>query len=56
MKDIHGPGDFLAWLGGADLKILAQAPGYERTRFIQMAIVLLYHVGHWHAVDDVRAP
>ena len=23
------------------LKILAQAPGYERTRFIQMAIVLL---------------
>ena len=41
MKDIKGPGDFLAWLGGADLKILAQAPGYERTRFIQMAIVLL---------------
>jgi Domain of unknown function (DUF4407) len=41
MKDINGPGDFLAWLGGADLKILAQAPGYERTRFIQMAIVLL---------------
>ena len=41
MKDVHGPGDFLAWLGGADLKIVAQAPGYERTRFIQMAIVLL---------------
>lgn len=41
MKDVKGPGDFLAWLGGADLKILAQAPGYERTRFIQMAIVLL---------------
>ena len=41
MKDDNGPGDFLAWLGGADLKILAQAPGYERTRFIQMAIVLL---------------
>lgn len=41
MKDIKGPGDFLAWLGGADLNILAQAPGYERTRFIQMAIVLL---------------
>jgi Domain of unknown function (DUF4407) len=41
MKDIKGPGDFLAWLGGADLKILAGAPGYERTRFIQMAIVLL---------------
>jgi hypothetical protein len=41
MKDSNGPGDFLAWLGGADLKILAQAPGYERTRFIQMAIVLL---------------
>jgi hypothetical protein len=41
MKDIEGTGDFLAWLGGADLKILAQAPGYERTRFIQMAIVLL---------------
>jgi hypothetical protein len=41
MKDGNGPGDFLAWLGGADRKILAQAPGYERTRFIQMAIVLL---------------
>jgi hypothetical protein len=41
MKDVNGPGDFLAWLGGADLKIVAQAPGYERTRFIQMAIVLL---------------
>ena len=41
MKDVNGPGDFLAWLGGGDLKILAQAPGYERTRFIQMAIVLL---------------
>jgi Domain of unknown function (DUF4407) len=41
MKDVKGPGDFLAWLGGADLKVLAQAPGYERTRFIQMAIVLL---------------
>jgi hypothetical protein len=41
MKDGNGPGDFLAWLGGADLKILAKAPGYERTRFIQMAIVLL---------------
>lgn len=41
MKNIKGPGDFLAWLGGADLKILAQAPGYERARFIQMAIVLL---------------
>lgn len=41
MKDDNGPGDFLAWLGGADLKILAQAPGHERTRFIQMAIVLL---------------
>jgi hypothetical protein len=41
MKDDNGRGDFLAWLGGADLKILAQAPGYERTRFIQMAIVLL---------------
>jgi hypothetical protein len=41
MEDVNGPGDFLAWLGGADLKILAQAPGYERTRFIQMAIVLL---------------
>lgn len=41
MKDVEGPGDFLAWLGGADLKVLVQAPGYERTRFIQMAIVLL---------------
>ncbi len=41
MNDARGPGDFLAWLGGADLKILTQAPGYERTRFIQMAIVLL---------------
>jgi hypothetical protein len=41
MEDVKGPGDFLAWLGGADLKVLAQAPGYERTRFIQMAIVLL---------------
>ena len=41
MDDVNGPGDFLAWLGGGDLKILAQAPGYERTRFIQMAIVLL---------------
>ncbi|MCW2930718.1 MAG: hypothetical protein JWM19_1680 [Actinomycetia bacterium] len=41
MKDVKGPGDFLAWLGGADLKIVAQAPDYERTRFIQMAIVLL---------------
>ena len=41
MKDGNGPGDFFAWLGGADLKILTQAPGYERTRFIQMAIVLL---------------
>src|ERR1700750_676292 len=41
MKNVKGPGDFLAWLGGADLKILSQAPGYERTRFIQMAIVLL---------------
>jgi hypothetical protein len=41
MDDVKGPGDFLAWLGGGDLKILAQAPGYERTRFIQMAIVLL---------------
>jgi hypothetical protein len=41
MKDINGPGDFLAWLGGADLKVVAQAPASERTRFIQMAIVLL---------------
>ncbi|MGH3193121.1 MAG: DUF4407 domain-containing protein, partial [Streptosporangiaceae bacterium] len=41
MKDVNGLGDFLAWLGGADLRIVAQAPGYERTRFIQMAIVLL---------------
>ena len=41
MNDVNGPGDFLAWLGGGDLKILAQAPGYERTRFMQMAIVLL---------------
>src|SRR5579863_406528 len=41
MNGIEGPGDFFAWLGGADLKVLAQAPGYERTRFIQMAIVLL---------------
>ena len=41
MNDVKGPGDFLAWLGGGDLTILAQAPGYERTRFIQMAIVLL---------------
>lgn len=41
MKDVSGPGDFLAWLGGADLKVLALAPGSERTRFIQMAIVLL---------------
>jgi hypothetical protein len=41
MKDVNGPGDFLAWLGGADLRVLAQAPGYERTRFIQMALVLL---------------
>lgn len=43
--DVNGPGDFLAWLGGADLRILAQAPGYERTRFIQMAIVLLTTAG-----------
>jgi Domain of unknown function (DUF4407) len=41
MKDVNGPGDFLAWLGGGDLEILARAPGSERTRFIQMAIVLL---------------
>jgi hypothetical protein len=41
MKDARRAGDFLAWLGGADPKILAQAPGYERTRFVQMAIVLL---------------
>ena len=45
MKDVNGPGDFLAWLGGADLKILDQAPGGERTRFIQMAIVLLTTAG-----------
>jgi len=45
MNDVKGPGDFLAWLGGADLKILAQAPGYERNRFIQMAIVLLTTAG-----------
>ena len=41
MKDVKGPGDFLAWLGGGDLNILDRAPGSERTRFIQMAIVLL---------------
>ena len=45
MKNIHGPGDFLAWLGGADLKILEDAIGSERTRFIQMAIVLLTTAG-----------
>ena len=45
MKDINGPGDFLAWLGGADLKILATAPGSERNRFVQMAIVLLTTAG-----------
>ena len=45
MKDINGPGDFLAWLGGADLKILAKVPGSERTRFVQMAIVLLTTAG-----------
>ena len=55
MDDVNGPGDFLAWLGGGDLKILAQAPGYERTRFIQMAIVLLTTFGHRHPLDDVRA-
>lgn len=44
MKDIKGPGDFLAWLGGAELKVLAQVPT-ERTRFIQMAIVLLTTAG-----------
>jgi Domain of unknown function (DUF4407) len=41
MQEVKGPGDFLAWLGGADLKVLAGAPGSERTRFIQMALVLL---------------
>ena len=45
MNDFNGPGDFFAWLGGADLKVLAHAPGYERTRFIQMAIVLLTTAG-----------
>ena len=45
MKDVHGPGDFLAWLGGADLKVLENAIGSERTRFIQMAIVLLTTAG-----------
>src|SRR5712672_2719245 len=45
MNYIHGPGDFLAWLGGADLKILKNAIGSERTRFIQMAIVLLTTAG-----------
>lgn len=45
MKYVHGPGDFLAWLGGADLKILNNAIGSERTRFIQMAIVLLTTAG-----------
>jgi hypothetical protein len=44
MKDIRGPGDFLAWLGGADLKVLAQVPT-ERGRFVQMAIVLLTTAG-----------
>jgi Domain of unknown function (DUF4407) len=41
MRDVEGPSDFLAWLGGADLEVLAQAPGYERARFVQMAVVLL---------------
>jgi hypothetical protein len=45
MKDVNGPGDFLAWLGGADLEVLAKVPGSERTRFIQMAIVLLTTAG-----------
>lgn len=44
MKDIKGPGDFLAWLGGAELRVLAQVPT-ERTRYIQMAIVLLTTAG-----------
>jgi hypothetical protein len=44
MKDIKGPGDFLAWLGGAELKVLAQVPT-ERTRFVQMAMVLLTTAG-----------
>jgi hypothetical protein len=33
--------DSLAWLGGADLEILTQAPRSEHTRFVQMAIVFL---------------
>ena len=41
MRHVNGPGDFLAWLGGGDLKVLALAPDSERTRFIQMAVVLL---------------
>lgn len=45
MKAASGPGDFLAWLGGADREILGKAPAYERTRFIQMAVVLLTTAG-----------
>lgn len=37
-------GDFLAWLGGGDAEILAQAP-WERTKFTQMAGVLLTTAG-----------
>jgi hypothetical protein len=33
-------GDFLAWLGGADLDLLAKVP-QERSRFVQMALVLI---------------
>jgi hypothetical protein len=44
MRNINGPGDFLAWLGGADLKVLAQVPT-ERHRFVQMALVLLTTAG-----------
>ena len=45
MKAVNGPGDFLAWLGGADREILSKAPASERTRFIQMAVVLLTTAG-----------
>jgi hypothetical protein len=37
-------GDFMAWLGGADPAILAEAPR-ERARFVQMAGVLLTTAG-----------
>src|ERR1700677_4525992 len=40
MRERRGIGDLLAWLGGAQLDVLAQVP-YERARFIQMALVLL---------------